>query len=135
MHDLHIVCALHALISCILSCNQVALVLYYSPVGHRELGEPWYSYYSWLQAAGFAVLVLGTCVYDKGTGLEQDKAISRGKSFDSSRWCHLKSSLNIHSGHAVASAKFRAAVEAVLAEVRMQQEARALLHADNEDAA
>ncbi|GIL90033.1 hypothetical protein Vretimale_18135 [Volvox reticuliferus] len=43
----------------------VDLLLYYTPLGLGQLGESW-SIYSWLQAAGFVVLVSGTLVYRHG---------------------------------------------------------------------
>lgn len=43
----------------------VGLLLYYTPLGVGQLGESW-SVYSWLQAAGFVVLVTGTLVYRQG---------------------------------------------------------------------
>merc|ERR1712224_926367 len=39
----------------------VSLVLFYS--GHEAWGSPWTSY-SWLQATGFVLLVLGTLIYN-----------------------------------------------------------------------
>ncbi|KAG2447436.1 hypothetical protein HYH02_007761 [Chlamydomonas schloesseri] len=43
----------------------VDLLLFYTPLGLGQLGESW-SVYSWLQAAGFVVLVSGTLVYRHG---------------------------------------------------------------------
>ncbi|KAG2422797.1 hypothetical protein HXX76_015744 [Chlamydomonas incerta] len=43
----------------------VDLLLFYTPLGMGQLGESW-SVYSWLQAAGFVVLVSGTLVYRHG---------------------------------------------------------------------
>uniref|UniRef100_A0A7S3QMG5 EamA domain-containing protein n=1 Tax=Dunaliella tertiolecta TaxID=3047 RepID=A0A7S3QMG5_DUNTE len=43
----------------------VSLGLFYLPLGVGQLGESW-TKYSWMQAAGFAVLVCGTLVYNKG---------------------------------------------------------------------
>lgn len=50
----------------------VDLMLFYGGFG---LGESW-SVYSWLQAAGFVVLVTGTLVYNKGNEEEYNKEIS-----------------------------------------------------------
>lgn len=43
----------------------VDLLLFYTPLGMGQLGESW-SVYSWIQAAGFVVLVTGTLVYGRG---------------------------------------------------------------------
>lgn len=43
----------------------VGLLLFYTPLGMGTLGEAW-NQYSWLQAAGFCVLVAGTLVYQRG---------------------------------------------------------------------
>ncbi|GAB4819565.1 hypothetical protein N2152v2_006611 [Parachlorella kessleri] len=43
----------------------VGLLMFYTPLGFGKLGESW-SVYSWIQAAGFVVLVSGTLVYSKG---------------------------------------------------------------------
>lgn len=43
----------------------VDLLLFYTPLGMGQLGESW-SVYSYLQLAGFVVLVTGTLVYGKG---------------------------------------------------------------------
>lgn len=45
--------------------SQVDLLLFYTPLGHGQVGESWSSW-SYLQAAGFAVLVTGTLVYRRG---------------------------------------------------------------------
>lgn len=50
----------------------VDLMLFYGGFG---LGESW-SVYSWLQAAGFVVLVCGTLVYNKGNEEEYNKEVS-----------------------------------------------------------
>eukprot|EP00877_Chromochloris_zofingiensis_P014883 jgi/Chrzof1/9649/Cz04g10280.t1 len=102
------------------------LALFYTPVGHGKVGEAW-DQYSWMQAAGFVVLVLGTLTYDKGTTSEEHKAHQQGKVMPISKWASLKTTLNIHTGHPVAKAKFRAAAQAVLAGVRMQNAAQDLL--------
>ncbi|CAL5222410.1 g4769 [Coccomyxa viridis] len=47
----------------------VDLLLFYTPLGLGKLGESW-SNWSFLQAAGFLVLVTGTLVYGKGDKLE-----------------------------------------------------------------
>lgn len=105
---------------------QAGLALFYTPVGHGKVGEAW-DQYSWMQAAGFVVLVLGTLTYDKGTTSEEHKAHQQGKVMPISKWASLKTTLNIHTGHPVAKAKFRAAAQAVLAGVRMQNAAQDLL--------
>jgi len=43
----------------------LGLLLYYTPLGMGRLGESW-TMWSYLQAAGFCVLVTGTLVYGKG---------------------------------------------------------------------
>lgn len=47
----------------------VDLALFYGGFG---LGESW-SIYSWLQAAGFVVLVCGTLLYQKGDEMDSEK--------------------------------------------------------------
>eukprot|EP00199_Chlamydomonas_sp_CCMP681_P000784 CAMPEP_0119110376 /NCGR_PEP_ID=MMETSP1180-20130426/29240_1 /TAXON_ID=3052 ORGANISM="Chlamydomonas cf sp, Strain CCMP681" /NCGR_SAMPLE_ID=MMETSP1180 /ASSEMBLY_ACC=CAM_ASM_000741 /LENGTH=458 /DNA_ID=CAMNT_0007096685 /DNA_START=1 /DNA_END=1377 /DNA_ORIENTATION=+ len=51
----------------------MGLLLFYAPFGMGRMGESWNSY-SWLQAAGFAVLVAGTLVYQRGEqeGMRQE---------------------------------------------------------------
>lgn len=44
------------------SAPQVDLLLFYTPLGMGQLGESW-SVWSYMQAAGFVVLVTGTLVY------------------------------------------------------------------------
>jgi drug/metabolite transporter (DMT)-like permease len=55
----------------------VDLMLFYTPLGMGKLGESW-SKYSWVQAAGFVVLVIGTVVYGKGDDAEVAKEIAEG---------------------------------------------------------
>ncbi|KAL4445807.1 hypothetical protein ABPG77_009006 [Micractinium sp. CCAP 211/92] len=55
----------------------VDLVLFYTPLGMGKLGESW-SIYSWIQAAGFVVLVTGTVVYGKGDDQELAEQIAEG---------------------------------------------------------
>jgi drug/metabolite transporter (DMT)-like permease len=55
----------------------VDLLLFYTPLGMGKLGESW-SMYSWVQAAGFVVLVIGTIVYGKGDEDEVAKEIAAG---------------------------------------------------------
>ncbi|EFN57441.1 hypothetical protein CHLNCDRAFT_142917 [Chlorella variabilis] len=55
----------------------VDLVLFYTPLGMGKLGESW-SVYSWIQAAGFVVLVTGTVVYGKGDEAEMAEEIAEG---------------------------------------------------------
>ena len=55
----------------------VDLVLFYTPLGLGKLGESW-SIYSWIQAAGFVVLVIGTMVYGRGEETEVAKEIAEG---------------------------------------------------------
>ncbi|KAL4425802.1 hypothetical protein ABPG75_009818 [Micractinium tetrahymenae] len=55
----------------------VDLVLFYTPLGMGKLGESW-SVYSWIQAAGFVVLVTGTVVYGKGDEQEIAEQIAEG---------------------------------------------------------
>ncbi|EIE24529.1 hypothetical protein COCSUDRAFT_65401 [Coccomyxa subellipsoidea C-169] len=50
----------------------VDLLLFYTPLGFGKLGESW-SVYSFIQAAGFAVLVCGTLVYSKGDVKEEEE--------------------------------------------------------------
>jgi drug/metabolite transporter (DMT)-like permease len=55
----------------------VDLILFYTPLGMGKLGESW-SMFSWIQAAGFIVLVAGTVVYGKGDELVVTQEIERG---------------------------------------------------------
>ncbi|PSC76686.1 Solute carrier family 35 member F6 [Micractinium conductrix] len=55
----------------------VDLVLFYTPLGMGKLGESW-SVYSWIQAAGFVVLVAGTVIYGKGDEAEVAEEIAAG---------------------------------------------------------
>lgn len=55
----------------------VDLLLFYTPLGLGKLGESWNAY-SWLQAAGFIVLVVGTIVYGKGDEKEIAEEIATG---------------------------------------------------------
>lgn len=55
----------------------VDLVLFYTPLGMGKLGESW-SGYSWVQAAGFVVLVVGTVVYGRGDEAAVVEEIDRG---------------------------------------------------------
>ena len=55
----------------------VDLMLFYTPLGMGKLGESW-SKYSWVQAAGFVVLVVGTVVYGRGDETEVAKEIEEG---------------------------------------------------------
>ncbi|KAI7844374.1 hypothetical protein COHA_002172 [Chlorella ohadii] len=55
----------------------VDLVLFYTPLGLGKLGESW-SVYSWIQAAGFVVLVTGTVVYGKGDERAVAEEIAEG---------------------------------------------------------
>ena len=55
----------------------VDLILFYTPLGMGKLGESW-SVFSWIQAAGFIVLVAGTVVYGKGDELVVTQEIERG---------------------------------------------------------
>ncbi|BDA42835.1 Solute carrier family 35 member F6 [Coccomyxa sp. Obi] len=52
----------------------VDLLLFYTPLGLGKLGESW-SVYSFIQAAGFAVLVCGTLVYSKGDSKEEEEEL------------------------------------------------------------
>lgn len=54
----------------------VDLILFYTPLGMGKLGESW-SVFSWIQAAGFIVLVAGTVVYGKGDELVVTQEIER----------------------------------------------------------
>jgi len=56
----------------------VGLLLFYTPLGMGKLGESW-SKYSWIQAAGFVVLVVGTVVYGRGEEDEVEKEIAEGQ--------------------------------------------------------
>jgi hypothetical protein len=51
----------------------VDLILFYTPLGMGKLGESWTSG-SWIQAAGFGILVAGTVIYGRGDekAVEQD---------------------------------------------------------------
>lgn len=55
----------------------VDLLLFYTPLGMGKLGESW-SVYSWIQAAGFVVLVTGTVIYGKGDEKEVAEEIAEG---------------------------------------------------------
>ena len=55
----------------------VDLLLFYTPLGMGKLGESW-SVYSWIQAAGFVVLVAGTVVYGQGDEREAVEGIGAG---------------------------------------------------------
>jgi len=55
----------------------IDLLLFYTPLGMGKLGESW-SKYSWIQAAGFVVLVAGTVVYGRGDEKEVVKEILEG---------------------------------------------------------
>ncbi|PRW59396.1 Solute carrier family 35 member F6 isoform B [Chlorella sorokiniana] len=55
----------------------VDLVLFYTPLGLGKLGESW-SVYSWIQAAGFVVLVAGTVIYGKGDEQAVAEEIAEG---------------------------------------------------------
>ncbi|KAL3147971.1 hypothetical protein ABBQ38_014266 [Trebouxia sp. C0009 RCD-2024] len=50
----------------------VDLLLWYTPLGFGTLGESW-SKYSWIQAAGFGVLVCGTLVYSRGDEVQSKR--------------------------------------------------------------
>mmetsp|Transcript_4359 Transcript_4359/g.12571 ORF Transcript_4359/g.12571 Transcript_4359/m.12571 type:complete len:454 (-) Transcript_4359:421-1782(-) len=52
----------------------VDLLLFYTPLGFGQLGESW-SVYSFIQAAGFVVLVTGTMIYGKGDEVAEKEAI------------------------------------------------------------
>lgn len=56
----------------------VGLLLYYTPLGMGKLGESWNSY-SWVQAAGFVILVSGTIIYGKGDDAELAEDIATGE--------------------------------------------------------
>ena len=51
----------------------VDLILFYTPLGLGKLGESWTSG-SWIQAAGFGILVAGTVIYGRG----DEKAVEQG---------------------------------------------------------
>jgi hypothetical protein len=105
------------------------MALFYSPIGHHQLGEPWDST-SWIQALGFGILVIGTLVYDKGSAQEQREAELAGKEPPRSKWALLKSTLPMITGHALGpKGKFRAAGQAVMASIRMERGAGGLLAA------
>jgi hypothetical protein len=55
----------------------VDLLLFYTPLGMGKLGESW-SGYSWVQAAGFVVLVAGTVIYGQGDEASVVEEIERG---------------------------------------------------------
>jgi hypothetical protein len=55
----------------------VDLLLFYTPLGEGKLGEAW-TRYSWVQAAGFVVLVAGTIIYGKGDEAEVAAEIAEG---------------------------------------------------------
>jgi hypothetical protein len=57
----------------------VDLLLFYTPLGMGKLGESW-SPYSFIQLAGFVVLVAGTVIYGKGdeTEIEAEMAEYEG---------------------------------------------------------
>lgn len=55
----------------------VDLMLFYTPLGEGKLGEAW-TKYSWVQAAGFVVLVAGTIIYGKGDEEEVAAGIAEG---------------------------------------------------------
>lgn len=55
----------------------VDLTLFYTPLGMGKLGESWNSG-SWIQAAGFVVLVTGTIIYGKGDEEEVAQEIAGG---------------------------------------------------------
>lgn len=59
----------------------VDLILFYTPLGMGRLGESW-SVFSWIQAAGFVVLVAGTVVYGKGDELVVTQEVERGLAQD-----------------------------------------------------
>lgn len=52
----------------------VDLLLFYTPLGGGNLGESW-SKWSFLQAAGFVVLVAGTVIYGKGDEVQQKEEL------------------------------------------------------------
>lgn len=101
---------------------QAALGLYYLHVGGDKvkIGEAW-DQWSWLQAVGFAVFASGALLYDKGHKVEEDRSIATGQMPKFSKWAVLKSTLNIHTGHFVGIRRFRAAGNAVIAGLRLQQ--------------
>jgi hypothetical protein len=99
---------------------QGGLGLFYSPIGHHQLGEPWASY-SWVQAGGFAILVAGALVYDKGSRKQTADAERSGTPLKPSKWAVLKATLPLWAGHVVGPAgRFRAAARTVIAVHRMQ---------------
>lgn len=54
------------------------LAMFYTPLGSGKLGEEW-TVYSWVQAAGFVVLVGGTFVYGRGDEKEVARAIEEAE--------------------------------------------------------
>lgn len=55
----------------------VDLILFYTPLGLGKLGESW-TVYSYIQAAGFLILVTGTVIYGKGDEEESAREIAEG---------------------------------------------------------
>jgi len=55
----------------------VDLILFYTPLGMGKLGESWTSG-SWIQAAGFGILVAGTVIYGRGDEKEVEQGIQEG---------------------------------------------------------
>lgn len=55
----------------------VDLMLFYTPLGLGKLGESW-NVYSWVQMAGFCVLVAGTVIYGKGDEAAIEAELAEG---------------------------------------------------------
>ncbi|CAG9463959.1 unnamed protein product [Pedinophyceae sp. YPF-701] len=55
----------------------LGLALFYLPLGAQGLGEPW-TPYSWLQLAGFCVLVSGTNMYSRGDIILVQEMVENG---------------------------------------------------------
>ena len=71
---------------------------------------------------GFAILVGGTLVYDKGSAQENREAEIAGKEAPRAKWAILKTTLPLMTGHALGpKGKFRAAGHAVMASIRMER--------------
>ncbi|EIE22282.1 hypothetical protein COCSUDRAFT_42626 [Coccomyxa subellipsoidea C-169] len=99
------------------------LLLFYTPLGFGRLGEGW-DRSSYLQAAGFAVLVVGTLIYSRGDQLEEDQEKEEHQEPDARparrptfRPNHTISRYGLHNIH---RRRWRRAANAMMAAARMQ---------------
>ncbi|GAB4821846.1 hypothetical protein N2152v2_008892 [Parachlorella kessleri] len=80
------------------------LLFYAAPMGKGKLGEPWTAY-SWLQAGGFLVLVLGTLLYGRGEEVQEAELKRFAKRRARERWAKIRGSLTELTAAAAADGK------------------------------